>query len=153
MPCQQDSLYEAERRIEFPGDGAPAWGHKMLLAEAQDFVDRMRDRYRRWEGDFRHVLRVEVFEHPDGQGGSVGGFDAVKGAGVCDMMSDHMRPLILCHEVAHVLADARFGSQSHDPWMARIYLELVYACMGAEDYGRLQRSFDQHGVDYDVVLD
>jgi hypothetical protein len=52
-----------------------------------------------------------------------------------------------------VLASARFDSRSHDPWFARIYLELVYSCVGHETYQALKSAFDAYGVDHDVGLD
>lgn len=62
----------------------------------------------------------------------------------------HDNELIVLHEVAHVLCDARYGSQSHDPWFARIYLELVCTAMGSEAYVSLWSAFKQLGVDCDT---
>lgn len=149
--CQQGAVYEAERLLEPVGE-TPAWGNLLTVEQAQEFLDQARDLYVRWLGDFPQVVRIEVSSSP-GRRGSVGFYEADKEAGVADMDPDHLRPLILCHEAAHVLAEARFGSRSHDPWFARIYLELVYSLMAPEDYLRLQRAFDEQGVDYDVRLD
>ena len=72
------------------------------------------------------------------------------GYGQLEMLPQHLTPLILMHELAHVCAAERFDSQAHDPWFARTYLELVYRGVSALKYRELQAAFDDHGVDFDV---
>jgi putative metallohydrolase (TIGR04338 family) len=75
-------------------------------------------------------------------------WDANAGAGVIGISKDGMSLRTVVHEVAHVLADAR-GSTSHDPRYCRQFLELVYHCMGSEQFIKLRDSFEQHGVVHD----
>lgn len=49
-----------------------------------------------------------------------------------------------------MLAAARYGSKSHDPWFARTYLELVYGVMGSDAYLRLFEAFERAGVDHRI---
>jgi putative metallohydrolase (TIGR04338 family) len=60
----------------------------------------------------------------------------------------HRCELVLGHEVAHVLAAARYGSHAHDPWFACTYLELVWSMMGPDAYLALQRSFQDAGIEH-----
>lgn len=143
MSCQQGPLYRAEESVD--------WGDELTLEQAQGFVDDMRDRYRRWHEDYPMLKRLEVHV-VDGVGGSVGCFEPDKLAGLLQMASQHLRPVILCHEAAHVLAEARFKSRSHDPWFARIYLELVGSCIGPEKYMELYEAFKANDIDFDAEL-
>jgi putative metallohydrolase (TIGR04338 family) len=113
------------------------------LDEIQAYVDELRENY--WWPEW--VLRIEV--HSIGrQWRGLARWDADAGAGVIGISKDGMSLRTVVHEVAHVLADAR-GSTSHDPRYCRQFLELVYHCMGSEQFIKLRDSFEQHGVVHD----
>jgi hypothetical protein len=137
--CQQFEAYGAEssasRGREFGSS-----------ADLQAWVDLLREEPW-WERFYPHVLRVEaVF----GRGpGSVGGWFADRGSGRIEMGPPHRCELFVCHELAHVLADARFGSQAHCPWWAKVYLELVYLTLGHGAWDALRRSFLHAGIEFD----
>lgn len=144
MKTQQDECYAAERRLER--------GRLFdSIEDAQRFVDELRDAPWWHAQQFdRHVLRIEVEATGRGVTRSGGSFDKAASAGLVELAPHGMHTREVLHEVAHVLARAVHGSQSHDPWWARTYLTLVSCVMGAEAYLTLQRSFDEQGVDYDV---
>lgn len=143
MITQQGALYKSENDAlydpQFPMTGP------LSLEEAQEFVDHMRH-HPWWDENFPKVSRVEVYEHAGGD--SVGVYYPEMESGVADMSDRHMIQLYLCHEVAHVLAAARYGSRSHDPWFARTYLELVYLNMGSDAYHALYRAFEEHHIEH-----
>jgi hypothetical protein len=140
--CQQFELYTAEAEGEH-GEWIPP-------SSLQAFVDSLRETAW-WERNFPQIIRVETHvRREDYQGGSVGYWKPHLGAGLVDMARCHLTELYICHEVAHVLADARYGSKSHDPWFARTYLELVYCTLGSDTYLALKAAFDRGGVDYDT---
>jgi hypothetical protein len=139
--CQQDTVYAAQNTT-FRGEPIGS------IADVQRFVDDLREAWwwEKWLGD--RVIRVEV--------GQARGFDSV-GWYDEDARSGRMEfghvPLtigLVLHELAHVLAKARRHSQAHDPWFARIYLELSYLVRGSAAYEELRKAFDTHGVDYDA---
>jgi putative metallohydrolase (TIGR04338 family) len=137
--CQQFQLYAAE------GSGAEDF---ITPGALQLYVDELRERPY-WERNFPQVLRIEAFV--DGRRkSSVGIWDSEKGCGLIDMAPEHLSEQLILHEVAHVLAEARYGSGSHDPWFARTYLELVYEVLGPDRYFDLAASFDAHNVDYNT---
>jgi hypothetical protein len=137
--CQQVELYASEAGLPLGAD--------LPLAEAQAFVDAMRETAV-WRRQYASVMRVEVRFIESGSA-SVGGWFPHNMAGLVEMLPGHRNPLILCHEVAHVLASARYGSRSHDPWFARTYLELVWSMMGPDAYAALKAAFDAHAIDHD----
>jgi putative metallohydrolase (TIGR04338 family) len=136
--CQQFEVYAAE-------GGVPPGRVFHSSREMQDWVDNLREEPW-WERFYPQVLRVEaVF----GRGpGSVGGWFKDRGSGRCEMAPPHRCELVVCHELAHVLADARFGSQAHCPWWAKVYLELVYATMGTEPWTALRDAFVRDGIEF-----
>lgn len=137
--CQQDRLYEAEMFCPR--------GRLLESAEAiQTYVDELRDKFPRWHTDFAMVSRVEAYTRKKGVS-SVGSYVESHHAGLIEM--SHREELFVLHETAHVLAEARYGSRSHDPWFARVYLELVYCAMGSAAYLSLRQSFEALGVDCD----
>lgn len=103
-----------------------------------------------WERNYPQVLRVETFVRASNARSSAAYWAERLGAGLVELAPRHLCELIVLHEVAHVLASARYGSRSHDPWFARVYLELVYEVLGSEAYSALRERFDVNGVDYDV---
>jgi putative metallohydrolase (TIGR04338 family) len=60
----------------------------------------------------------------------------------------HRCELVVCHELAHVLAGARFGSQAHCPWFGKVYLECVYLIMGVEAWTALREAFVAGGIEF-----
>lgn len=142
MKCQQWELYAAESAI------AAKTREFEDAADMQKFVDDLRE-LPYWERNFENVLRVEMRVVP-GRAESVGTWDAEHSAGVCEMLPVHCCELYALHEVTHVLAAARYGSRSHDPWFARTYVELVSIVLGPERYLELAAAFDEHGVDFDT---
>jgi putative metallohydrolase (TIGR04338 family) len=144
MPCQQDDLYRAEDLV-WPRSS----GRVLSVPDAQALVDGWRD-LPWWQENFPNVKRVEVNRRDSARGGSAGRFHPTEAAGVIDMAPQHMTPHVLAHEVAHVLAEARYGSRSHDPWFARTYLQLVYLALGSETYKALYDAFEEVGVDHHI---
>lgn len=137
--CQQFELYAAQ------GDVPPGRAFASV-EEMQAYADELRD-LPVWRRQYRQVLRVDVFQrHSCNE--SVGAWQEEMGAGVVEMLPQHWCELLLLHEVAHVLAHARYGSRSHDPWFARTFLELVREAMGADAYLALWRAFEAAGVDH-----
>lgn len=138
--CQQYELYASEGGVE--------QGREFKTeAELQAWVDGLRENVW-WERFYPQVRRVECGFVSGGKG-SVGAWFKDKGAGRIEMAPGHRNELVVCHELAHVLADARYGSQAHCPWFARVYLELVYLVMGWATWDSLHRSFDAHDVEHD----
>lgn len=139
--CQQFALYAAEASL-------PKGRSFSGQAELQAYVDSMRDTPL-WERQYEDLLRVEAFAKGSTRDNfSCGAFDKSANCGVVEMLPVHMNELYVCHEVAHVLADFRYGSHAHDPWFARTYLELVYTMMGAEAYAALRDAFENGGIDH-----
>ena len=138
--CQQWELYDAERDV-------PHGKWFASTDEAEAWISEIRETL--WFRDnFPTVQRFEL--HPRSvNDGSVGTFIPLDGVVLAEMASEHLNNLIICHEVSHGLAAARYQSRSHDPWFARIYLELVWHMLGTETYEALRASFDQHGIDHD----
>jgi hypothetical protein len=121
----------------------------VTLEEAQGLVDAWRDSWwwDKWLGDT--VLRVEV-GRGSGTGGGVGWYSAEARSGRMEFGAAKISMGLLVHELSHVLASARRRSQSHDPWFARIYLELTYLVRGSTAYEELRKAFDSYRVDYDA---
>lgn len=140
MRCQQDELYRAEEEVLDRLMGPEFETEEQL----QLYVDALRD-LPHWERKHSKVLRIEAGFCPGPS--SVGGWDGEKQAGRIEMAPAHRREMFVCHEVAHVLAEARYGSRAHDPWFARTYLELVNAAMSTDTYLQLYHAFDRHGID------
>lgn len=120
--------------------------------ESQRFCDEARDLYRRWSDEFDQVLRIEVVVDRRRKRGSVGKWEEASGAGLIVMMEEHCTPLVLCHEMAHVLCNARYGRNGHGPAFARIYLELVCSTLGGVSSSHLMQAFDTFGVDHDFYI-
>lgn len=139
--CQQFELYASEATVP--------QGRGLAAGELQAYVDELRESDW-WRRNFPQVLYVEA-RAKSGGAASVGGWFEDKGAGAIDMLPCHMTELYVLHEISHVLAAARFGSHSHDPWFAQTYLQLVYTQMGSEAYGALVAAFDRGGIDYDTA--
>jgi putative metallohydrolase (TIGR04338 family) len=137
--CQQFELYASEGTV-------PIGIEFETVDEAQNFVDAMRETAV-WRRQYANVLRIEACWRDAGDS-SVGAWYPDVAAGVVEMLPAHRNELTLCHEVAHVLASARYGSHSHDPWFARTYLELVHAMMGPDAYLALYEAFEAHGIDH-----
>lgn len=142
MPCQQYALYESE--------GTVPRGRDLDLDGVREFVDRLRD-----EDWFRERFPMVDYVEVGGRGGrgdSVGGWFPDAGAGRIEMADGHLCELYVCHELAHVLAAARYGNGSHSPWFARIYATLVFLGMGSAAYAKLAAAFDRDGIDWDVDI-
>jgi putative metallohydrolase (TIGR04338 family) len=139
--CQQFELYAAERRVS-TGERFPS------VAAMQAFVDGLRNTWW-WRQFYPNVARVEVYSRPSNRHESVGAYDAAKRAGHIEMLPVHWTPLVVLHELAHVLAKARYGSRAHDPAFARVYLELVYLELGYATYVELERAFTAAGINFD----
>lgn len=142
MNCQQTELYAAERRVPVGRTFANA-------AEIQRFVDGLRETWW-WQQWYPQILRVEAYGRPSGTRSSVGSWHPAKAAGKIEMLPVHFNELIVLHELAHVLAEARYGSKSHDPYFARTYLELVALVMGPDSYQQLYDAFNEAGIKHDA---
>jgi putative metallohydrolase (TIGR04338 family) len=142
--CQQSEVYAAESTCS-TGRLYPR------VEDAQAFIDDLLQQD--WWGElFPEVTFVEVTVKVRSDTASVGAWFAETGGGHMDMLPVHLNQLILCHELAHVCAEAKFNSHAHDPWFARCYLELVYRSMGYEAWRELCFRFKELGVDHDVPL-
>lgn len=139
--CQQDELYRAEETVRFRGRSFTT------AAELQRWVDDLRERPW-WERFYARVLRVEATFIPSGKG-SVGAWFPDRRSGRIEMLPEHRNELYVCHELTHVLAAARYGSQAHCPWFARVYLEVVYEVMGPAAFDDLHEAFHDGGVQHD----
>lgn len=140
--CQQSAVYAAENACRIG---------KVFrtTAAAQAFVDELTAQSwfdERWP----NVRCIEVTVKTKVDRSSVGAWYADERIGHCDMLPHHLNERTLCHEVAHVLACARYGSRAHDPWFARIYLELVYHMMGSEAWCELRDALEAAGIDFAV---
>jgi putative metallohydrolase (TIGR04338 family) len=141
MRCQQDQLYAAEAAAPFGRTFATE-------EELQSWVDGLRDN-RYWQVLYPQVRRVDCFKRARAGKESVGWFERDRACGVIEMSPTHMNQRVVLHELAHVLAAARYGSTSHDPFFARVYLELV-AVFYPEGYLPLYESFAARGIEFDI---
>lgn len=141
--CQQGILYAAEETVLLRGRTFETGD------ELQTYVDDLRDSPW-WIAQYEQVLKVDACIRKSSAAGSVGGFKKEFGTGRIELAPDHCNELFVLHELAHVLAAARYGSKSHDPWFARTYLELVYGVMGSDAYLRLFEAFERAGVDHRI---
>jgi hypothetical protein len=143
MNCQQSELYAAEAGID--------WGKRFeSLHHTQAFVDGLRDTWwwEKWLGE--QLQRVEVGPTRRGASGSVGWYVPTAKAGRMEFVTCRPPLDLVVHELAHVVAACRRNSKSHDPWFARIYLELAYLIAGREAYEDLAIRFLSHGIDFDA---
>lgn len=141
MNCQQHQLYEAEY-------GVPKGRIFASLDEVQEYYDALRDTAW-WERLYPMVKRVEVGPARKNANGSVGSWFPDRAAGRCEFHPAHRDQLVVLHELAHVLAAARYTSQAHCPWFARVYLEIVSAEL-PESYVDLYDAFQLGGIDFDI---
>jgi putative metallohydrolase (TIGR04338 family) len=137
--CQQFELYASEASI-------PRGREFTSVEEMQRWVDDLRENPW-WERFYPQVLRVEAVFKPSGSC-SCGGWTPSMGGGRIEMLPCHRNELVVCHELAHVLAAARFKSKAHCPWFAKTYLELVYLVMGTEAWTALRESFVAGGISF-----
>lgn len=136
--CQQFELYAAE-------DELPVIGEFDSVAEVQEFYDALRERPW-WAERYSNVRRVEAFPCPGR--GSVGAWFPDTGIGHVELAANHLDRWSVTHELCHVLAAARYGSQAHCPWFARTYLEVTYEAHGSQAFVALLNAFDTHGIDH-----
>lgn len=138
MSCtQQDAVYRAERSV---GRGREF----STPAQVEDFFEDLRERWPRWELDFKGVLFVDVFVHDRGRSRAKAEGDG----GVVNLNRSQLCELVALHELAHVLANSRYGECGHSPWYARVMLELVSVAMGPDAYLALYEAYAREGVDH-----
>jgi putative metallohydrolase (TIGR04338 family) len=137
--CQQFELYAAEADV-------PRGWEFSNADRLQGWLDGLRDEPF-WCRFYPQVLRVEVGYVRGTR--SVGAWIPADNAGRIEMAPGHRNELVVLHEIAHVLAAARYGSESHDPWFARVYLELVFFVMGYDTFDALHRAFEAGGIEHD----
>lgn len=141
MPTQQAALYAAEDEI-FEGV------YFTSLEHVQEWIDGLRDIWW-WEARVPQVLKIDV--HPANVGErDQAWYDESTRTGIIEFATPIPSMRSVVHELAHVLAQARHGSQSHDPWYARILLELTYLLRGIPTYEALFAAFVRHGIDFDA---
>lgn len=139
MICQQHEAYASE--------GTVPRGRELTLPDVRRIVDDLRESA--WFRErFPNVAFIEVGGR-DGRRDSVGGWFPEMGAGRIEMADGHLCELVVCHEIAHVLAAARYGSNAHDPCWARVYLETVFQVMGSAAYLALFEAFERDGIDHE----
>ncbi len=142
--CQQFELYAAEANVDH--------GRRFdSTEEIERWVNSFRDE---WWWD-RFYRGVDVIEVTDSQfkDGSVGGFDEQDRAAVLNMKSVHFNEHDVLHELAHPLSKVRFGSSSHDPFFARVLLELTFLVRGHESWQELLAAFHAGGIEVDETDD
>lgn len=139
MNCQQDELYAAEL-------GGLRGDRLETREEIEAYVNALRDTPW-WQERFAQVVYVEARVRKSNTAGSCGAFIKEHNAGLIEMAPCHCCEQYVLHELAHVLAHARYGCCSHGPWFARTYLELVYLAMGTEAYSLLYQAFESAGID------
>lgn len=144
MPTQQDALYDAERLVD-PGN------YFTGIDAVQEFYDSLRDTWW-WEKWIPDVHHVEVSIGRPGRGvAGVGWFEAGVNEGYVQFAKGVPLPeRRVVHELSHVIAGARKQSRSHDPWFARIYLEMTFLIRGPRAYCELQQAFVSKNIDYDA---
>jgi putative metallohydrolase (TIGR04338 family) len=138
--CQQYELYASQALV-------PHGREFTSEAELQSWLDDLTFQPW-WQRFYPQVIRVEAGFRARGKCSAGAWFPRDYGAGRIEMLPGHRNELIVCHELAHVLAAARFGSKAHCPWFARVYLELVYLVMGHETWTTLRKSFIAGGIDF-----
>jgi hypothetical protein len=145
MPTQQMDLYAAERLV----DDGPLFAN---VAAVQVWLDGLRDTDWWVRLVPEDVLRVEVALGRPGKGAAgVGWFDRkAKGGRLEFARAAELNERRIVHELSHVIASAAKNSKSHDPWFARIYLELTYLIRGATAYTQLRDAFIRTGIDFDA---
>lgn len=137
---QQSKLYAAEDVIPDADEEA------FTIEELQVWVDGIRET-RWWYDRYRVIERVEV-GRAESSRRSVGWYETAKAAGRIEMIPSHRNIPMATHELSHVVAECYHSSHAHDPWFAREYLNLTYFISGSAAYLRLQKSFDDKGVEY-----
>jgi hypothetical protein len=142
---QQDALYAAEREVH----NGPVFPD---VAAVQRWLDDLRETWwwEEWIGE--RVLRVEAgIGNPGKTAAGVGAYYPDRLSGRLEFKPGaELNERRCVHELAHVIASAVCHSKSHDPWFARVYLELTYLIRGPIAYQELQRSFDRYGIDHDA---
>lgn len=145
---QQQQCYAAETALDTGRTFAS-------VDEAQAWVDALRDEpWWHLQRFSLAVLRIEVGlidRRKARRCAGVGWYEKEMSAGRIELDRDALNARVALHEVAHVLASAMYDSTSHDPAWAMTYLTLVSYVLGSEEYLKLQRAFDELGVNYDVV--
>lgn len=135
--CQQDELYRAEDLIEH---GEMFQSH----AEIERWCNSLRETWW-WSRFYPRVEVIEVTPSTDPRA-SVGAYYEGEGLAVLNLHEVHFYEHYVLHELAHPLAKARFGSTSHDPFFARVLLELTFLVRGQEAWEDLGRAFEQYGI-------
>jgi hypothetical protein len=141
VKTQQYRLYASEQTTTL--------GPDLTLDEIRALINRLRESWW-WERNCADVLQVQVYRDKRMGYLGCGGLDRAARVGVMCFSRDLIPTQYVLHELAHVLAKARFHSQSHDPWFARIYLELVYLVRGPKAWQALQEAFIRDDVDFDA---
>lgn len=145
MRTQQLDLYAAEREIH---DG-PVFRD---VRAVQEWLDDLRETWwwEEWIGE--RVLRVEAARgRPGPHAAGVGSYYPERLSGRLEFAKGaELNERRCVHELAHVIAAATHNSKSHDPWFARVYLELTYLIRGTAAYQELLAAFDRHGIDHDA---
>lgn len=142
---QQYDLYDAEHRVESYGRTFAS------LDEIQAYLDGLVDSW--WWQEFYSMVRtIEVGKVTRRKGeGSVGAWFPEDRMGIVEMHRVHWNENMVLHEIAHVLADARFASKAHCPWFAKVYTDLVYHVRGAEAWADLHRCLTEGGIEIATV--
>lgn len=139
--CQQFELYASEI-------GVPRGPRFDSAQEAEAWISEVRET--RWfQDNFPNVRFFEFHARDRRRRESVGAFVPLDHTVLCELLPEHLNALDACHEAAHGLAEARYDSHAHDPWFARIYLELVYLMLGSSTYDTLREAFVRGGIDHD----
>lgn len=144
MRTQQFDLYRAERSVDL--------GRRFAsYAEVRDYVIDLVNRPF-WER-YSPCLNIEVCQKTRRGNDSVGAWFPDSQYGYIEMNVNDLNENIVLHEISHCIAQAQFGSTSHDPYFAKTYLELVFLVRGVEPWTELKAAFDQAGIVYDERLD
>lgn len=116
--------------------------------DVQEYIDRMADES--WFGEyFPDIAFIEVGAS-SASSGSCGTSESGGRSGYIELHDAQLSEGYVLHELAHVLARERFGSESHDPGFARMYCELVYRKIGTEAWLKLREAFIRHDIDFNA---
>lgn len=138
---QQKDVYAAELVLT-PGP-------RLTPEEAQDCVLRIADQDW-WITTHPTVDSIEVLTPTiRDKSAAVAQFTPRTRSGAIGVRKSGVTEAVLIHELAHIGAHARYGTEGHDPAFCREYLELVFRIRGGEEWTKLRESFAKHGVRWD----
>jgi hypothetical protein len=139
MRNQQADVYAAERTLSWPAWLGTIDDARLFLMNATET-----EWWSECVGDAVTLLEIEL-SNAAATSSARGHTD--EQFGVITFSVHQLTDKTAVHELAHVLADVLHGSESHDPWWARVYLELVSLMVGSQQYRELELAFFAHSIE------